>query len=81
MVQRTKTQTSLFAAWRHLGDMLERWSDVINLLTSSGTEFLIAILYRIKEWIHGTKRDRSGLVHVVSSWQSNPGNNDVKMTV
>ena len=36
IVQRNKTQASL------LGYMLERWSNVIILLTSSRTEFLIA---------------------------------------
>ena len=46
--------------------MLERWSNVIVLLTSSRSAFLITILYDIKEWIDGTKRDRSGLVHVAS---------------
>ena len=28
--------------------------------------FFWVIVYRIKEWIHGTKQDRSGLVHVAS---------------
>ena len=49
IVQHTKTQTSLLATLRHLGDMLERWSNDVIFLASSHTGFLIA---RIKEWIH-----------------------------
>ena len=62
IVQRKKTQTSLIvAALRYLGDMLERWSNVIVLLTSSRTGFLIAM--RMDPW-HQTG-DCLGLVHVL----------------
>ena len=34
----------------------------------------------MKEWIHGYKRDRSGLVHVTSYWQLNSENEDGRIT-
>ena len=56
-----------FAAWRHLGEVLEHWSNIIVLPTSSRTGFLIAIVSHIKKWIHGTK-----LEYNVWCWRYRP---------
>ena len=58
IMQRKKTQTSLRAALRYLGDVLERWSNVTVLLTSSRTGFLIAT--RMDPW------HQTGLLRVSS---------------